>query len=380
MKNKVSKKKNIAIVTWLGNGNYGTSLQSFALHKKLQILGYNVSFLKYVQSSFNYKNFIKFILSKIGIDLGNWKSFIFRPHVSVKQAKLSSFIAENYNIHKPINTKRELHNLLMKTDVFVTGSDQIWNTKYHFDPFFFLDFAGESKKIAYASSIGLQDFPEEHKVKLRNLLSSFSHIGLRETTAVNAVSNLLKRDDVTQVLDPTFLLDSQEWSDVSASAMIECKVPQKFIFCYLIGNNKEYKEQLKNVIKNTGIKDVMIIPAAENMDFCVEGAFVYHDAGPLEFIKLIKDSSFVCTDSFHATAISLNFNKNFVEFMRFKDADNASQNSRIYDVLSHYDLMDRIYSDKTTEWSRNIDFTYSNEQLEEDRKKSLDYLVNAIEN
>ena len=380
MNSKVSKKKNIAIVTWLGNGNYGTSLQSFALHKKLQVLGYNVCFLKYVQSSFNYKNFIKFVLSKIRIDSDNWKSLIFRPLVSAKQAKLSRFISENYNIHKPINTKRELQKLLAETDVFVTGSDQIWNTKYHFDPFFFLEFAGNSKRIAYASSIGLQDFPEEHKAKLKTLLASFSHIGLRETTAVNAVSNLLKRDDVIQVLDPTFLLDSQEWTYVSASAMIECEVPKKFIFCYLIGNNEEYKEQLKKVMKYTGIKDVVIIPAAENMDFCVEGALVYHDAGPLEFIKLIKESLFVCTDSFHATALSLNFNKNFVEFMRFKDADNASQNSRIYDVLSHYDLMDRIYSDKTTEWSRNIDFTYSNKQLEEDRKKSLDYLVNAIEN
>lgn len=380
MNSKVSKKKNIAIVTWLGNGNYGTSLQSFALHKKLQVLGYNVCFLKYVQSSFNYKNFIKFVLSKIRIDSDNWKSLIFRPLVSAKQAKLSRFISENYNIHKPINTKRELQKLLTETDVFVTGSDQIWNTKYHFDPFFFLEFAGNSKRIAYASSIGLQDFPEEHKAKLKTLLASFSHIGLRETTAVNAVSNLLKRDDVIQVLDPTFLLDSQEWTYVSASAMIECEVPQKFIFCYLIGNNEEYKDQLKKVMKYTGIKDVVIIPAAENMDFCVEGALVYHDAGPLEFIKLIKESLFVCTDSFHATALSLNFNKNFVEFMRFKDADNASQNSRIYDVLSHYDLMDRIYSDKTTEWSRNIDFTYSNKQLEEDRKKSLDYLVNAIEN
>lgn len=380
MNSKVSKKKNIAIVTWLGNGNYGTSLQSFALHKKLQVLGYNVCFLKYVQSSFNYKNFIKFVLSKIRIDSDNWKSLIFRPLVSAKQAKLSRFISENYNIHKPINTKRELQKLLTETDVFVTGSDQIWNTKYHFDPFFFLEFAGNSKRIAYASSIGLQDFPEEHKAKLKTLLASFSHIGLRETTAVNAVSNLLKRDDVIQVLDPTFLLDSQEWTYVSASAMIECEVPPKFIFCYLIGNNEEYKDQLKKVMKYTGIKDVVIIPAAENMDFCVEGALVYHDAGPLEFIKLIKESLFVCTDSFHATALSLNFNKNFVEFMRFKDADNASQNSRIYDVLSHYDLMDRIYSDKTTEWSRNIDFTYSNKQLEEDRKKSLDYLVNAIEN
>lgn len=98
----------------------------------------------------------------------------------------------------------------------------------------------------------------------------------------------------------------------------------------------------------------------------------------MEFVKLIKESTFVCTDSFHATAISINLNKDFVEFMRFKDSDKVSQNSRIYDVLNHYQLMNRIYSDKTTEWSDSIDFKYSNMLLEEDRKYSLDYLVNAI--
>lgn len=65
--------------------------------------------------------------------------------------------------------------------------------------------------------------------------------------------------------------------------------------------------------------------------------------------------------------------------MRFKDSDKVSQNSRIYDVLNHYQLMNRIYSERAKEWSYNIDFTSSNEQLEEDRKTSLDYLVKAIE-
>lgn len=65
--------------------------------------------------------------------------------------------------------------------------------------------------------------------------------------------------------------------------------------------------------------------------------------------------------------------------MRFSDSDKVSQNSRIYDVLTHYQLMDRIFSDQIAKWSYVIDFTFSNKQLEEDRKKSLDYLVNAIE-
>ena len=87
----------------------------------------------------------------------------------------------------------------------------------------------------------------------------------------------------------------------------------------------------------------------------------------------------MCTDSFHATAISINLNIDFVEFIRFENSDKASQNSRIYDVLSHYGLMNRIYKANDDSWSKKIDFLNSNKRLSEDRKKSLDYLVNSIE-
>ena len=372
--------KNIVLVTWVGNGNYGTSLQSFALHRKLEMLGYKVSLLQNFPNTFGFKYKVKNILGSLGIDTKKIKGTIRSQKQTLKQRKLADFISKNYRFYKPILSQSDLGKLKASTDVFVTGSDQIWNTAFRFTPFYFLDFAGDSKRVAYASSIGLNDFPKQHKPIVKELLSKFSHIGLREQTAVDIVSKLLGRADVVQVLDPTFLLNDVEWTEMSDKATIEIKLPKKFIFCYLIGNNSWYKEQLGEVISATGIKNVIIVPAAENADFSIEGATVYENAGPLEFVKLIKESSFVCTDSFHATAISINLNKNFVEFMRFKDSDKVSQNSRIYDVLNHYQLMNRLYSDKTTEWSDGIDFKYSNIQLEEDRKHSLNYLINAIEN
>lgn len=372
--------KNIVLVTWIGNGNYGTTLQSFSLHRKLEMLGYNVSILERFSDKNGFKYKVKYLFDRLGIDVKKLKKLVKFSTLSLKQQKLADFVTNNYNFNREIYSLKDLHKLIVSTDVFVTGSDQIWNTVYNFNPFYFLDFAGDSKRVAYASSIGLQDFPEAHKPIVKDLLSKFSHIGLREQTAVGIVSKLLGRKDVVQVLDPTFLIDATEWNKISTKASIEVKLPEKYIFCYLIGNNSWYKEQLAKVIAATGIKDVVIIPAVENVDFSIEGATVYGNAGPLEFVKLIKDSSFVCTDSFHATAISLNLNKNFVEFMRFKDTDKASQNTRIYDLLSHYQLMNRIYSDKTIEWSHDIDFTYSNNQLKEDRAFSLNYLVNAIEN
>lgn len=370
--------KKIVLVTWLGGGNYGTSLQSFALHRKLEMLGYNVSFLPVLPKKYTFKNKIKCFLGMLGIDLQKIKHCFRSQHLTLKQQKLADFISNNYNICNPINSERQLNSLISRTDVFVTGSDQIWNTAFCFNPFFFLDFAGNAKRIAYASSIGLQDFPEDHKPLVKKLLSKFSYIGLRENTAVDIVSKLLDRKDIVQVLDPTFLLDSTEWGCMADKANIEIELPNKYILCYLIGNNPWYEEHLHKVVDKCGIKDVVIIPAAENETFTIKGAIVYEDAGPLEFVKLIKDASFVCTDSFHATAISLNFNKDFVEFLRFKDSDKVSQNSRIYDMLTHYQLMKRMFSDTNVEWNQKIEYAKINEQLQKDRERSVEYLINAI--
>lgn len=371
--------KRITLVTWLGSGNFGTSLQSFALHRKLQNLGYSVTFLSGCPKKFTIKNKIKYVLGLIGVDLGSIKRKMKGENLTPKQRKLKRFIQDNYNLAEAINSKRQLDRIVDNTEVFVTGSDQIWNTVYCFNPFYFLDFAKDKKRIAYASSMGVSDFPNEHKQAVKSLLSKFQHIGVREQTAAKAISSLLERYDIRQVLDPTFLLYKKDWFAISEKADIEIDIQNKYIFCYLIGNNSWYKEQLQDVVASTGIKKVIVVPAVENKDFSVEGATIYDAAGPLEFIKLIKESTFVCTDSFHATALSLNMEVPFVEFMRFSDDSKGSQNSRIYDILERYNLTYRIYNKTDKRWAEIIDYSDVSNQINNDRKTSLDFLVESIE-
>ena len=370
---------NITLVTWLGSGNFGTSLQSFALHRKLQDLGYSVTFLPGCPKKFTIKNKIKYVLGLIGVDLSSIKRKIKGEKLTPKQRKLKRFIQDNYHLAEAINSKRQLDRIVDNTDVFVTGSDQIWNTVYCFNPFYFLDFAKDKKRIAYASSMGISDFPNEHKQAVKSLLSKFQHIGVREQTAAKAISSLLDRNDIRQVLDPTFLLDRKDWFAISEKADIEIDIQNKYIFCYLIGNNSWYKEQLQDVVASTGIKKVIIVPAVENKDFSVEGAIIYDAAGPFEFIKLIKEATFVCTDSFHATALSLNMEVPFVEFMRFSDDSKGSQNSRIYDILERYNLTYRIYNKTDKRWADDIVYSAVSNQINNDRKASLDFLVESIE-
>lgn len=372
-------KKRIQIVTWLGNGNFGTSLQSYALYHFLSIKGYDCSIL----SSFNYKHFslkgyLKMILSALGIMKIRERRKIKKATDSRKFMKLSEFFEHNIR-QESVSNRWQYRNLLRNTDVFCVGSDQVWNAYFNFSPFNFLDFAGNVKRISYASSMGIKDFPEEYKETIKNLLLKFAHISLRETTGREAVSRLTGRNDIKTVLDPTFLLTAKDWNSFSEQSRIEISLPKNYMLVYLIGNNDNYPKQVRELQTKTGIENVIVIPAVENPNFEIKGSIVYRDAAVAEFVKLIKDAAWVCTDSFHATALSINIGKNFTEFLRFKDSDQGSQNSRIYDVLDTFMLQNRLYNEMQDLWSKPIDYKESHAILDHLRMDSTDWLVNAIE-
>lgn len=372
-------KKRIQIVTWLGNGNFGTSLQSYALYHFLSIRGYDCSIL----SSFNYKHFrlkgyLKMILSALGIMKIRERRKIRKAADSKKLIKLSEFFENNIR-QKAVSNPWQYKKLLRSTDVFCVGSDQVWNAYFNFSAFNFLDFAGSVKRISYASSMGTTDFPEKYKETIKNLLLKFAHISLRETTGREAVSRLTGRKDIKTVLDPTFLLNAEDWSSVAKQSQIEISVPKNYMLVYLIGNNDNYPKQVRELQEKTRIENVIVIPAVENPNLEIQGSIVYRDAAVAEFVKLLKDATWVCTDSFHATALSINFGKNFTEFLRFKDSDKGSQNSRIYDVLDTFKLQNRLYNEMQEMWSKPIDYKESHERLNHLRTDSTDWLINAIE-
>jgi len=224
---------NICLITWIGSGNYGTSLQSYALHSYLENQGYKISFLH----GFRKKN----------IGFGDFKTTIYLPNKSlraivkdyilflfcktIKKRKVYSFNRDNYH-HLYVTNKRQYVDILEQTDIFLTGSDQIWNCYHGFDPFMFLEFVQNKKKVAYASSIGASDFPKAYEDRIKSDLIDFDYIGVREKRIIKYLNSLLERNDIVQVLDPTFLLDEKQWREFSLKGEIEIKLPQSFIFCY----------------------------------------------------------------------------------------------------------------------------------------------------
>lgn len=367
--------KRISIITWYSSGNYGTTLQAFALHRKLQNLGYSVSILRETEFKNKRKIIIKYVLNKLGLlEYSKKKKFSSNP----KDLNIYNFIRQNININE-VFTNKELKQYVSETDVFITGSDQIWNAWNCYNPFYFLEFAENKKRIAYATSIGTVSFPEEHKKEIKILLSKFHSIAVRESSAVSLINNLLGQNNCIQVADPTFLLNREEWTMISSNAKIEFSVPKQYILCYFIGNNENYQRQLEDVKRKTKIENVIIIPSLENPSFKIENTIVYNEAGPLEFIKLIQNASLVCTDSFHATTISIISLVKFVEFKRFNDNDTKSQNSRIYDLLEHYNLSYLLY-DENDKWLEPVDFKRIEEITNNDKERSVNYLIESIEN
>ena len=321
---------------------------------------------------------VKNLLEKLGV-----LDFIrmnFGKAVSRKRKiRIYKFFHKNVKIEKTYSRKQYIR-LLEQFDIFISGSDQIWNPN-HLDSFYLLDFAANKKKIAYASSIGVREIPENLKIVYSKYLQSYSQIGLRETVGVNIVNELLGVKKAIKVVDPTFLLSSQEWRKLANLSKLEYK--DNFLFCYFIGNRKRYEEYLKNVYLQSGCSKIIVFCSMENSRTrfkSIPNIIYLKDSGMEDFVYLISQAKIVCTDSFHATAISINLQKNFVEFLRFNDKDGKSQNSRITDILGRYELTNRIYSPNNIEYLNAIHYQKKMEVLRHDIEDSVMFLKQAIIN
>ncbi len=366
----VQPKKHISIVTWYGVLNFGTTLQAHALYTTLEQLGYQVCLLHKIGVIRSVRDF-----------LGNIFKRKQTKQMSIAEQKLSEFIASYHIVN--FYTINPIHSINRNTDVYITGSDQIWNTMYYWDAFYFLYFAPNNKKIAYSSSLGTPQINPKHRKLVKRYLSRFSHISIRESSGIPVLSSLLRRDDIVSVPDPTFLLTSDDLQQIAQNATFETELPKDYIFVYFVGNRKEeYSQLLDTIFLQYGTPYAITIPSFESgiiihKENCIE----YTHAGPAEFVYLIKNARVVCTDSFHATALSINIGKEFYIAKRFTDDNPQSQNSRIYDLLSHYGLLGRLYTGTGT---LSNDVTPVNSPaiqqiVHKDRQYGFNYLINSIE-
>ncbi len=376
MENNLSKTS--ATITWF-TGNYGSVFQAYALQQAQEKIGVKNTIINYQP---NAKEKLKFFLTssarmvtlKAKIDARKiQKEFMTEKEIKEKDKRFKSFYSSNLVLSSPIYTQEEMNGISDKYDYYICGSDQIWNPAY-FKKCQYLSFVSDNKKkIAYAPSVGTTYLSEANKRKIKPLLRRFDFVSVREKQSVDLIQPLINIP-VQVVCDPVFLLTADEWN-----VKIPLHKSDDYIFCYFLGQNEEYRNAAKRLSEKTGLK-IKSVPN-NYWGYGMDGEIV-KTAGPAEWLDLIRNANYVITDSFHATAFSIIFNKNFYVLKRFKDGDKTSQNSRIYHILELVGLMDRIIS---ADGSDTVDPAITsdrwrkvNENTAAYREKLLNWLKNSM--
>ena len=380
-------RQTVCLITRMGGPNFGSNLQAYALFETLKRQGYSVKLFSGIPcdffgypNNFNATYYLRLPLSLLGLYtcfLRLKLALIPNGAFPLASHKVNRWVRKHLP-RKHIFFKWQLARLKRTESIFMVGSDQVWNTYVCFNPEMYLEFVDQGKRLSYATSVGTRTIKDDCKERVKIALRRFDRISVREKSAVTTLKNLTGREDIEWVLDPTFLITAEQWLHLSIPPRIPRPADHPYIFCYFLGEDDHYAAMLNDIRAKTGISDVIIVPLCKDRAFHPDLYYNYLNADPFEFVWLIAHAKIICTDSFHATALSINLNKEFVEFMRFEDSDIKSENSRIYDLLTHFNLMSCIYGE-TRERTRPTDFTECNRILDADRAKSLRYLADAIE-
>lgn len=354
----------ICTVTFHRAENFGALLQAYALQTAIELLtDQRCSVLDYRCTAIenSYKRFMVQSKSLKGIV----SAFVHYPVRFIRKEKFSAFRDNYLNVTEKIYDSGNVAQANNDFDIFIAGSDQVWNTNLtDNDTNYFLSFVKEGKKkCSYAASFGRTEFTREESEKYKLLLSDFDKISLREQESCLYVQDLIGKS-VRSVIDPVFLLSKSQWEEIISPRPIK----QPYIFLYELHENtaREYAQALS---EKTGMK-ILTIPN----DLRGKIAGQKHYAPSVnDFLGYIYYASHVVTDSFHVTAFSLLFEKDLVPVLQ---RENPGMNGRIASLLDSLQQHDSILIPEKTDFSeiKKIDYSVATPILNtmiEDSKKYL---------
>jgi len=375
----------IGIITLHGENNYGAALQAVALKNVLnkfaatKIINYSSTYgsLPFSSIFMSNEDIARREISHTMFSLlakGNNPSKVFEPIIRIH--KFKDFMQTYGNLTEPYTYEQLINNEMEPFDVYVSGSDQIWNPKLTgLDPVFFSSYAlPGAKKISYASSIGGHKFNTDEAAIMKQHLSSFSHISTREENAALILEDITGRE-VDCVLDPTLLLNKEQW----VKLLRITKRSDRYVLVYNMSMNSLIFKIACSIARAKGLRIYNVTnwyrirDIADSREYLDE---IFIGAGPVDFLELIYNSSFIVTDSFHGTAFSVNFNKPFISVMP------QSAPGRVAGLLDMLGLRGRLVHNvdefKEVNIDLNIDYETVNMLLEKQRGKSMSFIRNAL--
>lgn len=359
----------IGILTFHRAHNYGAVLQAYALKTFLIKAGYqNVSFVDYWPKYHEnvYKLFNVDFFKSLSI-VGRIKYII--NYLLTYKRKQRRYNLFSYFINEYLTPKTDY--IEEKYDVVIYGSDQIWRYQKTidfegYDALYFGDKRIKAKwKIAYSASMGELSHPEVLRLLLLENISRFNAISVRETDLFDYIRKYY--NNVCQTLDPVFLLSKEDWLPLINNKK---RMYENYILVYNLQLNDQVEDIALELSKKTGYQIIHIVGCVM---YKISHKNYYEDAGPIDFISLINNASYVVTSSFHGTAFSLIFNKEVYVSM-------STNYQRVLSLLDIVGLTARFIKSEieTIQLDQKIEWRKVNELLNKQICFSKKYLLRNL--
>lgn len=362
----------IGLITMHRVIHFGSVLQAYALQQILFRLGYDNEIIDYV-----YPN----QFHKPGKH-PSLKGRIYNLLVTILKRKptetnkIANFINDNLVKSKHrFKSPAKLAKNCPKYDIYLTGSDQVWNTDYlKGDSSFFFSFVSKNhKKVSYAASFGRFSFQGDKAKQWLSHLDSYNAISVREHKAAQIIKEYTNRN-VQVVLDPTLLMDGKDWGNFAGYQTV---IDGKYLLVYILTYSWQPFPYALDVVdyfaKQTDYKVIVLEPLSIKEQ---HPEWTYLDnLSPAEFVNVFKNASLVITTSFHGTAFSINMKRPFISIV----SDNAVNDDRISSLCESLGMTGNLLkAGATIDAIPVADYVAAEKKLNQLRTESIDFLKGSL--
>ena len=381
--------KKIALFSCHSDFNYGSMLQAYALHAAIKKLGKDSEYIRFVSSNEPPTGLGK-IKEKLAL-IPQLPVILYNKFFRRKQGRPEYYYFNTPEFASTVEAFKRFHDKYIpcskhvyyfntvkkELDVneysaYMVGSDQLWSPNlYSPKKPYFLDFADLPKRCAYAPSMGTTTISSEFAEVIKDKLKAFNYLSCREITNSKFLSELTGKD-VQHVLDPTLLLDSNDWDKITEQASMPVK--GNYVLAYILGEKDSviaFAEKLGKE-KNLPVYYILTRPKYLSMQHLITGC------GPDTFVNLVKNASYVVTDSYHGTIFSIIYKRNFYSFSKRDGSLDSVDNIRILEFLRMLGLESRFQVDENVICLKEIDYSNCIRIIDNLREESVMYLKNCL--
>lgn len=355
------------VITMHSVANYGSQLQAYATQEKLKQYYDDVVIIDFkrpdtygvkLMNTFAKGNPVKAVA--ISPTMLKWKQVFGRF-----QKKYLNLTEKTYWKEEDFKDFEDV------ADVYFAGSDQVWNTGWNkgIIPPYYLSFVPNGKpRFSYASSFGKSEIDDAEVAEVREYLEKFLAISVREESGKRLIEERLGISGVERILDPTLAMDAEFWRKIEP----ENKIEGEYILVYNLNRSKEFDEYAEELSKRTGLKLYR---------FCTRYDQIFRNGKSLvipeilDFVTMVDNAKYVLTDSFHATAFSINLGTEPICIYP------EEYSSRLADFLKLVEAGQRrvIGYDDFDVINRSVDFEKTERILKSERIRVDDFLERTIE-